>query len=124
MRGAGEGRRWNSGCSEGCRAGNRRGLGLTDRQVRDTEGSIVVGRNSKARRDARRRKRTRQGQGSTGPKPGSPFWDGGEFTVDPVAFADLRVVAEVRRLGLRGSEEEALRRAGSLHRERVPGWAL
>jgi hypothetical protein len=44
--------------------------------------------------------------------------------VDPVAFADLRVVAEVRRLGLRGSEEEALRRAGFLQRERVPGWAL
>ena len=41
-----------------------------------------------------------------------------------MAFADLRVVAEVRRLGLRGSEEDALRRAGSLLRERLPGWAL
>jgi hypothetical protein len=41
-----------------------------------------------------------------------------------VAFADLRVVSEVRRLGLRGSEEEALRRAGSLLRERLPAWAL
>ena len=83
-----------------------------------------MGRNSKARRDARRAKRTRQGHGSTGPRSGSPFGDGGEFTVDSVAFADLRVVAEVRRLGLRGSEEEAFRRAGSLQCERVPGWAL
>ena len=47
-----------------------------------------------------------------------------KFTVDPVAFADLRVVAEVRRLGLRGSDEDARRRAGSLLRERLPGWAL
>ncbi len=83
-----------------------------------------MGRNSKARRDARRRKRTGPGSGSTRPRPASPFGDGGEFIVDPVAFADLRVVAEVRRLGLRGTEEEALGRAGSLQRERVPGWAL
>jgi hypothetical protein len=83
-----------------------------------------LGRNSKARRDARRRKQTRQRQGSTGPRPGSAFWEGGEFTVDPVAFADLRVVTEVGRLGLRGSEADALRRAGSLQRERVPRWAL
>jgi hypothetical protein len=83
-----------------------------------------VGRNSKARRDARRAKRTRPGQGSTGSRSGSPFGDGDGFTVDPVAFADLRVVTEVRRLGLRGSEEEAFRRAGSLQRERVPSWAI
>lgn len=93
-------------------------------QARTQRGSIVVARNSKARRDARRRKQTRQGHGSTRPKPGSPPGGGVEFTVDPVAFADLRVVTEVRRLGLRGSEEEALRRAGSLQREQVPGWAL
>jgi hypothetical protein len=83
-----------------------------------------VGRNSKARRDARKRERARQGHGSTRHTPGSPFGGGGEFTVDPVAFADLRVVTEVRRLGFRGSEEEALRRAGALQRERMPGWAL
>ena len=41
-----------------------------------------------------------------------------------MAFADLRVVTEVRHLGLRGSAEEAVRRAGALQRERVPGWAL
>ncbi|HET9649972.1 MAG TPA: DUF2786 domain-containing protein, partial [Microlunatus sp.] len=44
--------------------------------------------------------------------------------MDPVAFADLQVVTQVRRLGLRGSEEDALRRADSLLRERLPGWAL
>jgi hypothetical protein len=54
-----------------------------------------VGRNSKARRDARKRERARQGHGSTRHTPGSPFGGGGEFTVDPVAFADLRVVTEV-----------------------------
>lgn len=93
-------------------------------QARTQWGSIAVARNSKARRDARKRKQTRQRPGSTGSKPGSPLGDGAEFTVDPVAFADLRVVTEVQRLGFRGSEEEALRRAGSLQRERVPGWAL
>src|SRR6478735_4305347 len=104
-------------------AGRSLGPRRTDSKP-ETQGSIVVGRNSKARRDARKRKQTRQGHGSTRPGSGLPFWDAGGFTVDPVAFADLRVVTEVRRLGLRGSDEEALRRAGSLQRERVPGWAL
>lgn len=86
-----------------------------------------MGRNSKARRDARRSKRTRPAPGPTRSQPTSPtppFADGGDFTADPVAVADLRVVAEVRRLGLRGSAEQALGRAAILQRGGVPDWAL
>jgi len=80
-----------------------------------------MGRNSKARRDARKRKQARQEQGSRR-TTGSPSGSGDGFTVDPVAFADLRVVAHVRALGPRGSEEDARRRAAALRRERlVPG---
>ncbi|MFI7059808.1 DUF2786 domain-containing protein [Kribbella sp. NPDC050124] len=81
-----------------------------------------MGRNSKARRDARKRKQARQ-EGSARRSGGSPSEAGEAFTVDPVAFADLRVVAHVRALGTRGSDEDARRRAASLSRE-VPVWAL
>ena len=82
-----------------------------------------MGRNSKARRDARKRKQARQEHGSRRPTR-SPFGLGEEFTVDPVAVADLRVVAQVRALGPRGSEGEARSRATSLRRERLPSGAL
>jgi hypothetical protein len=81
-----------------------------------------MGRNSKSKRDARKRKQARQERSVRQPG-GSPFEAGERFAVDPVAFADLRVVAHVRALGARGSDEEARRRAASLSRE-VPAWAL
>jgi hypothetical protein len=84
-----------------------------------------MGRNSKARRDARKRKEARR-QSAPRTRPGSPFGLGSDFEgvePDPVAFADLRIVFHVRRMGPRGSAEEAHARAASLQRELSP-WPL
>lgn len=86
-----------------------------------------MGRNSKARRDARRRK---AGSGTVpGPRPGARRTTGGPFgpaddrSADPVAGANLRLVAHVSRLGLRAPAEDALRCAASLRRD-APAWAV
>lgn len=87
-----------------------------------------MGRNSKARRDARRRKRPHQGQrgaagGSTGPF--GPFGDRTDqmadpFAVDPVAVADLHLTAAVRRLGATAKTADAIARAGQVRRSCDP----
>lgn len=82
-----------------------------------------MGRNSKARRDARRRKP------GPGRPPGSPSgaWQGSAPAPSPadiLTLADLHVVAHVRRLGVRPDAGEAARYADWLHRSGLPPQAV
>lgn len=93
-----------------------------------------MGRNSKARRDARRRsqnnRRRTPGSGGNPTNPTgargaddcNPF--GSPRQQDPLQAAELRLIAHVRQLGPRGTHRDAVRYAESMLRERFRPWAL
>lgn len=82
-----------------------------------------MGRNSKARRDARRRQQAGRRPGQHG-QSGAAFGSGVPPRIDPAAVADLEVTRHVRRMSHRCGEAEARERARAILGRGLPPWAV